>query len=281
MPVPGDSDVLVGALAETGVLGASEADGVLRLYWNAESWDGRIPTIVKNLLSEQGIECGEGSVTVASLPDRDWNELWSRSVRPLRIGDRLLIRQSWNKVDVPPGTIELVIDPKRAFGTGFHATTQLLLEWLEQAVSRGQRVLDVGTGSGILAMAALRFGAATALGIDNDPEAIECARENARVNGFGDELDLRAVSVDSADAGLFDIVLANLDRNTLLRSAAIIAATVGPEGRLLICGIQDEDVTDIARAFEDAACHVSARREKEEWIALEFRLKSSGAEHLR
>ncbi len=274
VPVPDDSDVLVGDLADTGILGASEADGVLRLYWNEEDWDAGILKFVVNLLSEQGIECGEDSVVVDPAPDRDWNALWARSVRPIRVTERLVIRQTWNEIDLPPGTMELIIDPKRAFGTGFHATTQLLLEWLEQVVSPGQRVLDVGTGSGILAMAALRFGAAAALGIDNDPEAIECALENAQRNGFGDELRLHTVAVASAGAGRFDVVVANLDRNTFLRYAAPIAAAIRPEGRLLICGIQDEDVADITRVFEAAACQVLARREKEEWVALEFRPRS-------
>ncbi len=280
VPAPDDTDTLVGDLADTGILGASEADGVLRLYWNKEDWNAGILKFVANLLSGQGIECSEDSVTVIPVPDRDWNALWARSVRPIRITERLVIRQTWNEVDLPPGTIEIVIDPRRAFGTGFHPTTQLLLEWLEQAVSRGQRVLDVGTGSGILAMAALRFGAATALGIDNDPEAIACALENAQLNGFGDELQFRTVAVGSADAGRFDVVLANLDRKTFLRFAAPIAAAIKPEGKLLISGIQDGDVADITRAFEAAACQVLARREKAEWIALEFRpvpIQSDGA----
>ena len=97
--------------------------------------------------------------------------------------------------------IELVIDPRRAFGTGYHATTQLVVEWLEAHVRGGGVVLDVGTGSGILAMTAIRLGAASALGVDNDPVAVECAREYAVLNGFGPELELRVASFEDLDAG--------------------------------------------------------------------------------
>ena len=155
-----------------------------------------------------------------------------RSLQPIRLGERILVRQSWNSAPVPDGGFELVIDPKRAFGTGYHATTQLIASWLEEMIRGGERVLDVGTGSGILAMAALRLGASSALGIDNDPEAIECAQEYAAVNDFGAELELRVAALEDLGSGQFDLVLANLDRNTLMRYFADFRKHVSAGGRL-------------------------------------------------
>jgi ribosomal protein L11 methyltransferase len=166
--------------------------------------------------------------------------------------------------------IELVIDPKRAFGTGFHATTQLAIEWLEDRIQGGEGVLDCGTGSGILAMVALRLGAQTALGIDNDPIAIECAREYAAVNGFGSQLDLRVSAVEESAPGKFDVVLANLDLNTLLRHCRALVQHARSGGALFVAGICPEDCDEIASAFSGVNCSVSEKRERAGWLALEL-----------
>ena len=129
-------------------------------------------------------------MSVNSVPWEDWNARWAAAVKPIHIGQQIVIRPSWEKVALPPNRIELIIDPKHAFGTGHHATTQFLIEWLEDLIQGGETVLDVGTGSGILAITALRLGAVSVLGIDNDPVAIECARTYASLNGFQDELAL-------------------------------------------------------------------------------------------
>ena len=128
---------------------------------------------------------GDGDIRVEELSDQDWNRQWAESVRPIRIGRRIVIRPSWEPVALQAQDIEIVLDPKQAFGTGHHATTRMLLERLEDLIHGGESVLDVGTGSGILAMVALRLGAASALGVECDPVAVDCARDYARENGFG------------------------------------------------------------------------------------------------
>ena len=266
-----DGEELVGELSETGLLGAAEADGEIRLYWPEELWHPAIFDTVKAWLGAHQTCVSDGALTLESVEDRDWNVAWMNSIRPVRIGRRLLIRQSWNPAEVPDGLIELVIDPKRAFGSGYHATTQLLLEWLEDGWCSRQHVLDVGTGSGVLAMASLRFGASRALGIDRDAEAVECARENAAANGFGPELVWCVGTIDALRCASFDTVLANLDRNTLLRDPGGLAALIRPGGRMLVSGLLAEDSDEISRAFSDAGGKVGERREKDGWIALEVR----------
>jgi ribosomal protein L11 methyltransferase len=264
---------LAGELADTGLLGASEADGTTHFYWSSESWSPAILDSFRALLEGRGIPVDASDLSLEVVPDQDWSVLWAQSVKPVRIGRRLLIRQSWNPVCAQPGVIELVIDPKRAFGTGFHATTQLLLEWLEDAVREGDRALDVGTGSGVLAMAAVRLGACSALGIDCDPDAVECAHENAISNGFGTELELRFESIEKLESAGFDIVVANLDRNTLLRFSRELSHTVGRQGRLCLSGIQPQDLEDILPAFAEHGGGSSGQWQREDWLALEIRFE--------
>jgi ribosomal protein L11 methyltransferase len=270
-----DVEELAGELAGTGLLGASEADGLAHFYWPSESWDPAILDTFRHLLQERGAAVEAADLSLEVVPDQDWNAVWAQSVKPVRVGRRFLIRQSWNPVDAQPGVIELIIDPKRAFGTGFHATTQLLLEWLEGVVRENDLVLDAGTGSGVLAMAAVRLGAASALGIDCDPEAIECALENAAANGFGAELQIRLEGIVGLEATGFDIVVANLDRNTLSRFARELAHAVGRRGKLCVSGIQPQDLADILSAFAEHGGRNSGRWEREDWLALEISFQTA------
>ncbi len=264
---PGD---LLEMLSETGVLGASEADYGFSLFWAPDRWAPDVLRELKGALVRLGDAEAAGSLAVLHLADQDWNARWAETVRPIRLSPRILIRQSWNRADVPEGGFDLIIDPKRAFGTGYHATTQLMVEWLDGAIAGGERVLDVGTGSGILAMAALRLGARSAVGIDLDPEAIECAAEYAAGNGFGPELELRAVALADFRGSAFDLVLANLDRNTLTRHIGDLGRLAGLRGRQVISGLLTEDEPDFRDIIKAAGWRLTNRRERDEWLMLEL-----------
>jgi ribosomal protein L11 methyltransferase len=145
----------------------------------------------------------------------------------------------------------------------------MLLEWLEEIVRGGESVLDVGTGSGILAMAALRLGAGRAVGIDHDPVAIECAREYALLNRFGDELSLHCGGLDALPKGqLFDLVLANLDRQTLMQLADKLADCT--HTTLLVSGLLLDQREEIVAAFATAGLYPCRQREQDGWLAMEF-----------
>ncbi|HEY6083927.1 MAG TPA: 50S ribosomal protein L11 methyltransferase, partial [Nitrospira sp.] len=206
-------------------------------------------------------------IVVTSLPHQDWNRLWAQSITPLFIGSRIVIRPSWKAPPVCHDQIEIVLDPKQAFGTGHHATTRLLLEWLEQRIHGGESVLDVGTGSGLLAMVAVRLGAAHAVGIDHDPVAIDCAREYARLNRFGDELQLRCQTIGPGER-MFDLVLANLDRNTLVGLADNLTGCT--RRTLLVSGILLDQRQDVREAFAGLDFYVRSEKEVDGWLAMEF-----------
>jgi ribosomal protein L11 methyltransferase len=174
--------------------------------------------------------------------------------------------------------IEIVLDPKQAFGTGHHATTRMLLEWLEDFIHGGESVLDVGAGSGILAMVALKLGATSALGVECDPVAVDCARDYAAENGFGDHLQFRCGTLEEVDrqgALRPDLVLANLDRQTLLLLCDALAQYVNHGARLLLSGILLDQEQEIVEAFSKVGAMLSQRREQEGWVALELLVAES------
>jgi ribosomal protein L11 methyltransferase len=270
-----DSGELLGFLPRNEAIGAWESEGFIHLYWRRDHWSPQVLEDLEWALRRLGSAGGSAGISVEQVADQDWNETWLKSIKPVLIGSRVFVRQSWNTEQAPPGTVELVIDPKRAFGSGYHATTQLLVEWLAEEIHGGERVLDIGTGSGILAMVALRLGAIKAVGIDNDPAAIECASENAALNGFGSELQLLVGSTENIGAAIFELIVANIDRNNLLAFAGGLGENLRRDGRLFLSGLQAEDLADISSALEVCGGRVRQTRKRDEWLALEAEFEVS------
>ena len=152
-----DAGELLAALGDSDVQGAWQDDTSIHLYWPHRLWSPeRLTRLRQALRTLVVMDDLVPDIAIEALPDQDWNSVWAQSIKPLRIGRRILIRPSWETVPCHPDQIEIVLDPKQAFGTGHHATTRMLLEWLRGSES----VLDVGTGSALLAMVALRLGPA-------------------------------------------------------------------------------------------------------------------------
>ena len=274
-----DPAEVLGLLADPVVQGGWEDRGLVHLYWPKSQWSMEARAHLCRVLQKIDPNVsGEGDIRVEELPDQDWNRQWAESVRPIRIGRRVVIRPSWEPVALQAQDIEIVLDPKQAFWTGHNATTRMLLEWIEDLFHGGEFVLDVGTGSGILAMVALRLGAASALGVECDPVAVDCARDYARENGFGSGLEVRCGTLQDVDRqGTLrpDVVLANLDCQTLLRLREPLAQYVSHGARLLLSGILIEQEQEIAEMFSKAGALVLQRREQEGWVALELLMAES------
>ena len=274
-----DAAELLDLLADPFVQGSWQDDGAIHIYWPSQHWSQGQYARLRQVLQlmegrgEQGL-----NILVQSLPHQDWNRQWAESVKPLRIGHRIVIRPSWEPVDLRPGDVEIILDPKQAFGTGHHATTRMLLEWLEDRIQGGESVLDVGAGSGILAMASLRLGAASALGIECDPVAVDCARDYGAENGFGSNLEFRCGTLEVFDrvgAPRPDLILANLDRRTLLQLCDDLARYVSQGARLLLSGILIDQEREIVEAFSSHGALLFQRREQEGWVALELLMAES------
>jgi ribosomal protein L11 methyltransferase len=185
--------------------------------------------------------------TIAELADEDWGEAWKRGLGPLSVG-RVWVRPSWIEAPAPAGAVEVVLDPGMAFGTGTHPTTALCLAAVSEAVTArpGLSVLDVGTGSGLLAIAARKLGAGRTAGVDVDPVAVRVAEENAARNGVALELsDAPAGAV----AGTFDLVVANILANTLVELAPDLVARLAPGGALVLSGILAPQAEEVRAAY--------------------------------
>jgi ribosomal protein L11 methyltransferase len=262
-----DAGEVLGLLDDPAVPGAWQEGRTIHLYWPSHRWSpDHLARLCRTLrqFAEQG--AAEPEIDVRSLADQDWNRQWTQSVKPLFIGRRIVVRPSWETVVLQTHQIEIILDPKQAFGTGHHPTTSLLLEWLEADIRGGESVLDVGTGSGLLAMVALRLGAARAVGLDHDGDAIDCAQDYAVLNGFGRELTLQRGTL-SPDIP-YDVVLANLDRRTLLDLAQPLAAVTGE--RLLVSGVLLEQRDEIMRVFARSGLYPLREEEREGWLAMAF-----------
>jgi ribosomal protein L11 methyltransferase len=266
-----DAGEFAGRLNDPWMVGAWQEERVIHLYWPHERWTAETQHLVAELI--QTVSQG-GSFSVHSVPDEDWNLTWARSVVPFRVGRRMVIRPSWQPAQVHPGDVELILDPKQAFGTGHHATTQLILEWLETHIGGHERILDVGTGSGILAMAAVRLGAKSAWGIDLDPVAIECAVGYAAQNGFGGELKLDTSGLADVPNAWIDVLVANLDRRTLLQLVGDFPRLLRAPGQLVISGVLSENRSEVIDVFSRAGGTLAWEGERDGWLAIHFTFHS-------
>jgi ribosomal protein L11 methyltransferase len=215
-----------------------------------------------------------GELTTRLVHEADWAEAWKAHFPVLRVGRRLVIRPTWRRHRRGPDDVVLALDPGMAFGTGLHPTTRLCLAMLEGVADRGgldgARVLDVGCGSGILAIAAVRLGASSALGVDTDPIAVEATTANARRNRLVRRIRARVGSLPSGEPA-FEVVLANLIASVLVALAADLRAELRPGGVLVASGIFHDRETDVRAAFEAAGLEIVGRLVEGEWVAIEAR----------
>ncbi len=215
-----------------------------------------------------------GELRTRLVHEADWAEAWKAYFPVLRVGRRLVIRPTWRRHRRVPGDVVLALDPGMAFGTGLHPTTRLCLAGLEALSDRGavegSRALDVGCGSGILAIAALKLGAAAVLGVDTDPIAVEATRANARRNFVARRLHAREGSLPTEDRP-FDLVLANLIAGVLVPLAPLLRDELRPGGTLLASGIFVDRESDVGAAFQAAGLAIVGRSAEGDWVALEAR----------
>ena len=207
---------------------------------------------------------------IRELSEANWAEAWKAHYSPLRIGERFLVLPSWidaREASPRPDDLILRLDPGMAFGTGLHPTTRLCLVELEARLAPGDRVLDVGTGSGILAIGAMQLGAGEVLGVDIDPQAIQIAADNAAINGVS--VSLSAEGIDAAaEAPPFDLVLANILAGTIQVLAPALAARTRAGGMLISSGILDTQAEAVRSALAEQGFEDFATRQDGDWIAL-------------
>jgi ribosomal protein L11 methyltransferase len=211
-----------------------------------------------------------GDLQTRVVDEADWAEAWKAHFHVIRLGRRLVIKPSWRRHRRTADEVVIDLDPGMAFGTGLHPTTRLCLEVLEAVADRVPlgRTLDVGCGSGILSIAAVKLGATRVLGVDIDPIAIEATQANARHNRVGRRIRAREGSIPSGE-GPFDLVLANLIAGVLVEHAANLASELTRGGTLVASGIFVDREPEVRAALERAGFDISGRRDETDWVALE------------
>ena len=199
----------------------------------------------------------DGSLTSLDVADEDWAARSQASLHAIRVG-KILVAPPWDVPEV------IVIQPSMGFGTGHHATTRLCLAALQRVDMAGARVLDVGTGSGVLAIAASVFGATYVLGIDDDPDAVQAARENVALNAAN--VEIRVADLRTLPDERFDVVLANLTGALLIHAADRLQAFVGHTGQLILSGLMQHEEHDVLAAFPTFITR--DRTQEHEWVCV-------------
>lgn len=219
-------------------------------------------------LREKGL-AGMGALDLASsrVQDEDWAENWKQYYKPMRVGRRLVIRPVWEAYQAEADDLVITMDPGMAFGTGTHETTRLCLLMIEQHVSGG-RALDIGTGSGILAIALARLGCLEVCAVDIDPVAVKAASENIARNGLTDRITVRQGDLARSEQGQFDFICANILADVIISLAPALPKLMAPHARFLASGIIREREQDVLKACQAAGLHVQDRRAEGEWVAL-------------
>lgn len=264
-------DALVQKLAHVGSLGLIENDDHLVAYF-----PDAVPvvTIIRELhIMKAVLEASGHELTFehALIPDRDWNESWKKGFTPLDVGERFTILPPWERTK--PGRINLIIDPGMAFGTGHHETTRSCLVLMERHAGRTAlgRFLDLGTGTGLLAIAAAKIGYASVLAIDTDPLTVDAAKKNCALNSAAD-VDVREGDLSVVD-GTFDMITANLFSVLLIELAPAIASRLNRGGIAVLSGMLREQADAVLTAMNKAGLRSLEKLDDGKWTSLAVKLK--------
>ena len=212
------------------------------------------------------------TMTARALPETNWEESWKENYPPQEIGEKIVVTPYW-RAEEETGRLKVILDPGLTFGTGAHPSTQMVVEKMEEVVRPGFRCLDLGSGSGILSITALRLGAEKAIGIDIDPKAEDIARENAGYNGFAAPEFTALTGNVTEDAALmeqlsreeYDLVLVNIVADVIIGLAPVLPKFLTERSTLICSGILDVRLKDVLAALEKAGLTVTAVKEKEDW----------------
>jgi len=259
-------------LIEENLLKKNRDKGIIHVYINPDENPLEAVSFIKERFDDIGINGYE--IEIADCLTEDWQNNWKKYYHAMPIGKKLLIRPLWENEFDAQGRRVLHIEPGLAFGTGSHPTTKLCLETLEDYVSEGASVLDIGCGSGILSIACLLLGAKSALGVDIDSLAVKTAKKNAEENGF-DESKIRFIKGNLSDnvSGKFNIIVANIVADIIIRFNSEVGAFLEDGGIYITGGIIENRESDVLASFDKNGFEVIERRENNGWLVFALRKK--------
>ena len=257
--------------------GLSRIKLYLEVDGNEEKQLGKLQKVLEALKKRTKKNLGSLEISSQLLPETNWEESWKDNYPPQRVGEKLIVVPCWNPE--ANGRIPVILDPGLTFGTGAHPSTQMCMEFMEELVKDGMDVIDLGSGSGILSIAALRLGAKTAVGVDIDPKAEDIARENAAYNGFTapeftaltgnvtEDKDL----MEKLAADEYDLVLVNIVADVIIGLSPVLPNFLTDKSTLICSGILDVRLEEVCAALTKAGLTITAVKEKEDWRSVTAR----------
>ncbi|MBO5883566.1 MAG: 50S ribosomal protein L11 methyltransferase [Clostridia bacterium] len=263
-----DLKTCYGDLIDESILNADKTRASVFVYLPAEGGFADTIVFLKERFSTLGIDA---EISVSGVSEEDWANSWKAYYKPIKIGERIVVVPAWEKYDAKDGELIVRMDPGMAFGTGSHETTRLVISLLEKYIKGGERVLDVGCGSGILAICAAKLGAAECRAYDIDPVAVKVAKENIKDSGLEATVScevsdlLRQVDKTS---GAYNVICANIVADIIIRMTPDIGAYMDESSVILASGIIVERSSDVIECFEDHGLRVVERAEENGWCAL-------------
>ena len=252
-------------LIEKSLLEKDRSCAIIHLYITSSENPNEAVAYIGEKLKNAGIPY---KAAFAQIKQEDWANNWKKYFHQLKIGKKMLICPSWETADNEEGRAVLYLEPGMAFGTGTHATTCLCMEVMEQYITPNTELLDVGCGSGILALSAMLLGAKRAEGVDIDEKAVKTAVENARRNGFEEpQICFSQGDLTEKISGKFNLVVANIVADVIVLLCKDITKFMSDDARLIVSGIIRESEAQVMQAFEDSRLQVLRREEKDGWLS--------------
>lgn len=258
-------------LIDEQLLQKDRTKGYVHIYISPEESPAEAVAFLSERYNAVGIK---HKIITSECKNEDWENNWKEYFKPLKVGNKLLIRPIWEDNYDTEGRAVLNIEPGLAFGTGGHNTTRLCLETLENHISNGTRVLDIGCGSGILSIASLLLGAESATGVDIDPLAVKTAVENGKMNGFeAPRLTFCQGDLTEKISGKYDVVVANIVADVIIMFCKDVGRFLEDDGIFITSGIIDVREPDVLKAFEEYGFEVVGRHESGGWVCFECKKK--------
>lgn len=251
-------------LIDEQLLKSDRENSIIHIYISECDNAAEALEFLKERLAAEKIPFSLGSEGVE---DTDWNENWKKYFHPIEIGKKLAVVPSWEKYENKENRTILSIDPGAAFGTGTHATTSLCLEMLQDKITPDTKMLDIGTGSGILALSAVLLGAENAVGVDIDAQSVKTAKENAEINGISDKTEFIVGDLADKISGQYDVICANIVADVIIRLLPDAKAFMKDNTSLIISGIIDIRKDDVMSAVAENGFTVTEENYRDNWCA--------------
>jgi ribosomal protein L11 methyltransferase len=269
--VPFNVDLLSGQLWNLDIEGLSETNNSLLVYadQNSSIKTDLIESELRKLVRENILE--SFTIDEGEIEEINWNEEWEKKIQPIQVTDKIIITPSFHKIEDAPDKMIIIIDPKMSFGTGEHETTKLVLQLLEEIYSNHKKVLDIGSGTAVLAIATAKMGAEKVIAVDNDEWCSENGTENVGANNVDDKVQVLMGEISSVSDNNFDLILANINRNILVEIADDINKRLAKKGDLILSGLLDVDENDIKKTYTKKGFRFIQLKRMNEWIALHFK----------